>query len=57
MDYGRKKMKHGGLHPEDKKRMGMVYGGRKTMKHGGAHNNMDRIKMNMGGAMETAKSV
>jgi len=40
-----------------KKRMGMVYGGtRKAMKHGGPHNNMDRIKMNMGGAMEVAKS-
>ena len=33
-----------------------MYGGRKSMMHGGPHNNMDRIKMNMGGAMEVAES-
>ncbi len=50
---------------KDKKRMGMLYGGmkrkkamgggmyeRKSAKHGGPHNNMDRIGMAMGGAME-----
>ena len=55
---------------KDKKRMGMLYGGmkrkkamdggmygRKAAKHGGPHNNMDRIGMNIGGAMETAKTV
>ena len=26
MDYNRKKMKHGGKHSRDEKRMGMVYG-------------------------------
>tara|TARA_A100001388_G_C28627270_1_gene430500 strand:+ start:362 stop:538 length:177 start_codon:yes stop_codon:yes gene_type:complete len=52
MDYGRKKMEHGGKHSKDKKRMGMMYGGeRKAMMHGGPHKNMDRIKMNIGGAM------
>ena len=45
MDYGMDKKKK-------KKRMGMMYGGkRKAMKHGGPHNNMDRIGMGMGGAM------
>ena len=52
---------------KDKERMGMMYGGtrtkamsggmygRKSAKHGGPHNNMDRICMNIGGAMEVAK--
>ena len=50
---------------KDKKRMGMMYGGmkrkkamgggmygRKSAKHGGPHNNMDRIGMALGGAMD-----
>ena len=47
MDYGIDKKK---------KRMGMMYGGkRKAMKHGGPHNNMDRVGMGMGGAMDVQK--
>ena len=43
---------------DKKKKKKMMYGGsaRKNMKHGGPHNNMDRIGMGMGGAMEVAKS-
>ena len=38
---------------DKKKKKKMMYGGmaRKKMKHGGPHNNMDRIGMAMGGAM------
>jgi hypothetical protein len=58
-------MKHG--MKKDKERMGMMYGGRKSaaggmymmdekkrkqMMHGGPHNNMDRIGMFKGGAMD-----
>ena len=59
MMYGMKKDK------DKKKRKGMVYGGmgrkqamhggphgRKKAKHGGPHNNMDRIGMSIGGAMD-----
>jgi hypothetical protein len=58
MDYnmGMKKDKKKKMTPKSNKRMGMMYGGRKSMMHGGPHNNMDRIKMNMGGAMEVAES-
>ena len=59
MDYsmGMKKDKKKKMTPKSNKRMGMMYGGgRKAMMHGGPHNNMDRIKMNMGGAMEVAES-
>ena len=59
MDYsmGMKKDKKKKMTPKSNKRMGMMYGGeRKAMMHGGPHNNMDRIKMNIGGAMEVAKS-
>ena len=41
-----------------KNRANMVYGGgmgRKKAVHGGPHNNMDRIGMAMGGAMEVQK--
>tara|TARA_R100001443_G_C3222601_1_gene146364 strand:+ start:301 stop:453 length:153 start_codon:yes stop_codon:yes gene_type:complete len=42
-----------GMKKDKKKRKGMMYGGmgRKQAKHGGPHNNMDRIGMAMGGAM------
>ena len=51
MDYGMDKNKMD--KKKKKKRMGMMYGGdRKAMMHGGPHKNMDRIKMNMGGAMD-----
>ena len=56
-------MKHG--MKKDKERMGMMYGGRNSMMgggmnntkrkplmHGGPHNNMDRIGMFKGGAMD-----
>ena len=45
----KKKMMYGGMARKKK-----MYGGmsRKKMKHGGPHNNMDRIGMGMGGAME-----
>ncbi len=60
MPKRKKKQKTGGLY---KGRYGMsdggpavkkMYGGmaRKNMKHGGPHNNMDRIGMAMGGAMD-----
>ena len=44
MDYGMSK----------KKKKKMMYGGtaRKKMMHGGPHNNMDRVGMGMGGAMD-----
>ena len=61
-----------GHKPMEKKREKMMYGSRQPaegggmytmkkkkregMKHGGPHNNMDRIGMGMGGAMEVAKS-
>ena len=49
MEHGKKKMMYGGMARKKK-----MYGGmsRKKMKHGGPHNNMDRIGMAMGGAME-----
>ena len=50
---GRKKMMYGGMNRKKK-----VYGGsmgRKKAMHGGPHNNMDRIGMAMGGAMEVQK--
>ena len=49
MEHGKKKMMYGGMARKKK-----MYGGmaRKNMKHGGPHNNMDRIGMAMGGAME-----
>ena len=50
MDHGKKKkMMYGGMTRKKK-----MYGGmsRKKMKHGGPHNNMDRIGMAMGGAMD-----
>ena len=50
MDHGKKKkMMYGGMARKKK-----MYGGmsRKKMKHGGTHNNMDRIGMAMGGAMD-----
>jgi len=45
----KKKMMYGGMARKKK-----MYGGmaRKNMKHGGPHNNMDRIGMAMGGAMD-----
>ena len=45
----RKGMMYGGMARKKK-----MYGGmaRKNMKHGGPHNNMDRIGMAMGGAMD-----
>ena len=60
-----------GMKKDKKKRKGMVYGGgmgrkksmhggphgRKKAKHGGPHNNMDRIGMSIGGAMEVQKPV
>ena len=57
MDYemGMKKKKkranmvYGGMR---KKAMGGGMYGRKAAKHGGPHNNMDRIGMAIGGAME-----
>ena len=57
MDYGmdkkkKKKMMYGGT--ARKKMMGGGMSGmkRKNMKHGGPHNNMDRVGMAMGGAMD-----
>ena len=50
-----KKIYGGGM--KRKKAMGGGMYGRKAAKHGGPHNNMDRIGMNIGGAMETAKTV
>ena len=49
MEHGKKKMMYGGMARKKK-----MYGGmsRKKMKHGGPHNNMDRIGMAMGGAMD-----
>ena len=49
MDHGKKKMMYGGMARKKK-----MYGGmsRKKMKHGGPHNNMDRIGMGIGGAMD-----
>ena len=52
---GRKKMMYGGMNNKRKKKM---YGGsmsRKKAMHGGPHNNMDRMGMAMGGAMEVQK--
>ena len=46
----KKKMMYGGM--SRKKAMGGGMYGRKSAKHGGPHNNMDRIGMAMGGAME-----
>ena len=50
MDYNMKK---------DKKRMGMMYGSRVKAAMGKKmdkpHNNMDRMKMNIGGAMHVQK--
>ena len=39
---------------DEKKKKKMMYGGtaRKKMMHGGPHNNMDRVGMGMGGAMD-----
>jgi hypothetical protein len=45
MMYGRTPMEGGGMYGMKKKK-------RKGMSHGGPHNNMDRIGMGMGGAME-----
>ena len=45
-----KKIYGGGM--KRKKAMGGGMYGRKSAKHGGPHNNMDRIGMAMGGAME-----
>ncbi len=54
MEHGKKKMMYGGMARKKK-----MYGGmaRKKMKHGGPHNNMDRIGMSIGGAMEVQKPV
>ena len=57
MDYGmgmkkkkkRGNMVYGGMR---KKAMGGGMYGRKAAKHGGVHNDMDRIGMAIGGAME-----
>ena len=57
MDYGmgmkkkkkRANMMYGGMR---KKAMSGGMYGRKSAKHGGPHNNMDRIGMAIGGAME-----
>ena len=45
MMYGRTPMEGGGMYGMKKKK-------RKGMSHGGPHNNMDRIGMAMGGAMD-----
>ena len=51
---GRKKMVYGGMNRK-KKVYGGSMGSRKKAMHGGPHNNMDRIGMAMGGAMEVQK--
>ena len=49
----KKKMMYGGMAREKKMYGGSM--GRKKAMHGGPHNNMDRIGMAMGGAMEVQK--
>ena len=49
----KKKMMYGGMAREKKMYGGSM--GRIKAMHGGPHNNMDRIGMAMGGAMEVQK--
>ena len=52
MYHGKKKMMDGGMPRTKKAGGGMNEMKRKVMKHGGPHNNMDRVGMAMGGAMD-----
>jgi len=55
MYHGKKKMMDGGMPRTKKAGGGMNEMKRKVMKHGGPHNNMDRVGMAMGGAMDVQK--